>query len=65
MNNEQEYAFPKVEIIIDGKSIKPDNLWELLSGLERSLKDADVIDYDYTLDILSKEASAVVDKCGY
>jgi hypothetical protein len=65
MNNEQDFDFTKIDIAVNGNKIKADDLWELIGGLERALKEAEVIDYDDTLEVLSREASAVVSKCGY
>ena len=65
MNDELDIDFTKIDIAVNGKKIKSENLWELIGGLEKALKEAEVIDYDDTLEVLSREASAVVSKCGY
>lgn len=65
MNDELDIDFPKIDIAVNGNKIESDNLWELIGGLEKALKEAKVIDYDDTLEVLSREASAVVSKCGY
>jgi hypothetical protein len=65
MNNEQDFDFSKIDITVNGDKIKADDLWELIGGLEKALKEVEVIDYDDTLEVLSREASAVVSKCGY
>ena len=65
MNDELDIDFTKIDIAVNGEKIKAENLWELIGGLEKSLKEAEVIDYDDTLEVLSREASAVVSKCGY
>lgn len=65
MNDELDIDFSKIDIAVNGNKIESDNLWELIGGLEKALKEAKVIDYDDTLEVLSREASAVVSKCGY
>jgi len=65
MNDELEFDFSKIDIEVNGNKIEAENLWELIGGLEKALKEAEVIDYDDTLEVLSREASAVVSKCGY
>ena len=65
MNDELDIDFSKIDIAVNGNKIEADNLWELIGGLEKALKEAEVIDYDDTLEVLSREASAVVSKCGY
>jgi len=65
MNNEQDFDFSKIDITVNGDKIKADDLWELIGGLEKALKEVEVIDYDDTIEVLSREASAVVSKCGY
>ncbi len=65
MNDELDIDFTKIDIAVNGKKIKAENLWELIGGLEKALKEAEVIDYDDTLEVLSREASAVASKCGY
>jgi hypothetical protein len=65
MNDELDIDFTKIDIAVNGEKIKAENLWELIGGLEKALKEAEVIDYDDTLEVLSREASAVVSKCGY
>lgn len=65
MNDEQDFDFSKIDIAVNGKKIKADDLWELIGGLEKALKEAEVIDYDDTLEVLSREAAAVASKCGY
>ena len=65
MNDELDIDFSKIDIAVNGNKIEADNLWELIGGLEKALKEAGVIDYDDTLEVLSREASAVASKCGY
>jgi len=65
MNDELDIDFTKIDIAVNGNKIEAENLWELIGGLEKALKEAEVIDYDDTLEVLSREASAVVSKCGY
>jgi archaellum component FlaC len=65
MNDEQDFEFPKIDITVNGKKIQAGDIWELVSGLEKALKEAEAIDYYDTLEILSREASAVASKCGY
>ena len=65
MNDELDIDFSKIDIVVNGNKIESDNLWELIGGLEKALKEAKVIDYDDTLEVHSREASAVVSKCGY
>jgi|DEB0MinimDraft_4_1074332.scaffolds.fasta_scaffold83574_2 hypothetical protein len=65
MDNEQDFDFSQVDISVNGSKIQADDLWGLIGGLERALKDAEVLDYDDSLEVLSREARAVVSKCGY
>ena len=65
MNDELDIDFSKIDIAVNGNKIESDNLWELIGGLEKALKEAKVIDYDDTLEVPPREASAVVSKCGY
>jgi len=65
MDNEQDFDFSQVDISVNGSEIQADDLWGLIGGLERALKDAEVLDYDDSLEVLSREARAVVSKCGY
>jgi len=65
MDNEQEFDFPKINVAVNGNKIEADNLWELLGGLEAALKDAGAIEDEDSIEVLSREASAVVSKCGY
>jgi|TARA_R110001592_G_scaffold71719_1_gene219065 hypothetical protein len=65
MNNEQDFDFSKIDITVNGNKIEADDLWELIGGLEKALKEVEAIDYDDRLEVLSREASAVVSKCGY
>jgi len=65
MDNEQDFDFSQVDISVNGSKIQADDLWGLIGGLERALKDAKVLDYDDSLEVLSREARAVVSKCGY
>lgn len=65
MDNEQDFDFSQVDISVNGSKIQADDLWGLIGCLERALKDAEVLDYDDSLEVLSREARAVVSKCGY
>mgnify|MGYP000648658772 CR=1 FL=1 len=65
MDNEQDFEFPQIDVSVNGKKIESDDIFSLIWGLERVLKDVGAMDSDYSLEMLSKEASAVVSKCGY
>ena len=65
MNNEEEFDYSELDLVINGHKIEADDMWELIGGLEKALKEAGAMDYDDTLEVLSREASAVVSKCGY
>ena len=62
MNDELD---TKIDISINGKKIKADNLWDIVCIFEKALKNASLLDSGDSLEILSREASAVASKCGY
>ena len=65
MDNETDFEFSEINVTVNGSKIEADNLWELLGGFEAALKDAGAIEYDDSIEVLSREARAVVSKCGY
>ncbi|MDB4317792.1 hypothetical protein N9973_00680 [bacterium] len=65
MDNEEEFNCSELDLVINGNKIEADDIWELIRGLEKVLTKAGAIEYDSSLEILSREARAVLSKCGY
>lgn len=63
--SEQSNSTPNVAVTFNGETLASDSLWDLVYNFEQALKDASLLDSDDTLEIMSREASAVASKCGY
>ena len=63
--SEQSNSTPNVTVTFNGETLASDSLWDLVYNFEQALKDAALLESDDTLEILSREASAVASKCGY
>jgi len=65
MTEEEHEETLDITVTFNGKTLSSESLPDLIYDLEAALKNASILDYGDSLEILSSEASAVASKCGY